>query len=209
MPSSRTSLGEYRRKRDFKKTSEPRGRGKSTRPARLVFVVQNHGAKRLHYDLRLQVGDVMKSWAIPRGPSLNPREKRLAMATEDHPLEYARFEGVIPRGEYGAGPMLVWDMGTNRVARKDDAATPSSLDQSLRKGHAVVQFHGRKLKGKYALMLTSKPDQWLLVKVRDEYVDMKRDLIKTPPNSVLSHKSLDEIRSGLVRGSRRHGFSFP
>ena len=139
-------LKEYQSKRDFRRTKEPLGGSKisSDRP---VFVIQKHDASNLHYDFRLEVDGVLKSWAVPKGPSTDPSEKRLAMPTEDHPLEYADFEGVIPEGEYGAGPVLVWDTGNYRNLRqeKDDGA--ASMEQAYADGKLEVYLEGQKLQG--------------------------------------------------------------
>ncbi|MEC9372622.1 MAG: DNA polymerase ligase N-terminal domain-containing protein [Planctomycetota bacterium] len=190
------SLGEYRRKRDFRRTSEPKGEpGRQSREPR--FVIQQHDATSLHYDFRIEVGGVLKSWAVPKGLSTDPREKRLAIATEDHPLEYAEFEGVIPEGEYGAGPVLIWDAGTyeNAAASDEDGEQPS-IDESLKKGHVVVRLHGKKLKGAFALQRIAKddPGRWIIVKVKDDGADARRKPVRTQPESVVSGRTIDEIR---------------
>jgi len=135
-------LETYRKKRDFRRTTEPKG-GSRGRPSKggPRFAIQKHDASRLHYDFRLEVGWVMKSWAGPKGPSTNPKDKRLAVPTEDHPIEYNQFEGTIPKGEYGAGTVLVWDEGTYRNLSK----TP--IEEGLEKGHITVWLDGKKLKG--------------------------------------------------------------
>src|SRR5215831_5562022 len=138
-------LREYRQKRDFAKTPEPAGAaGKARRqgkaPARLGYVIQKHAARRLHYDFRLEMDGVLKSWAVPKGPSLDPREKRLAVQVEDHPLEYGGFEGVIPAGEYGGGTVLLWDRGTWRSLEGDPL-------EGWRQGKLKVELAGEKLRG--------------------------------------------------------------
>src|SRR5215470_14835857 len=159
-------LVEYNKKRDFKKTSEPAGG--VIKDAGGMFVVQKHAATRLHYDFRLEHGGVLLSWAVPKGPSLDPSVKRLAMRTEDHPLEYGDFEGVIPAGEYGGGTVMLWDKG---------AWVPevSDVDSALKAGELKFTLHGRKLKGSWVLVHTrgygGNPSRsaWLLIKHRDQY----------------------------------------
>src|ERR1700694_274912 len=141
--SATSRLREYRKKRNFSRTPEPRV-GTSGRSRMPRFVVQKHKATTLHYDFRLQVGPVLKSWSVPKGPSLDPKVKRLAIATEDHPLEYATFEGVIPEGEYGAGEMIVWDLG--RYEPVED------LEEGFRKGKLLFDLHGYKLRGRWTLV---------------------------------------------------------
>lgn len=161
------SLQRYKEKRKFEHTPEPRG-SKAT-VGRHRYVVQRHDARRLHYDLRLELDGVLKSWAVPKGPSMNPEDKRLAVHTEDHPIEYLSFEGTIPKGNYGAGQMDIWDSGTfSFYENKNDGEALKALDA----GHLKVTFDGTKLKGKFALVRTrkdSKADQWLLIKKKDEF----------------------------------------
>ena len=158
------SLAEYRRKRDFGKTAEPRSNTKTKRRKKSSFVVQLHHARRRHYDFRLEIGGVLKSWAVPKGPSFDPRIKRLAIQTEDHPLAYAKFEGDIPKGQYGGGYVQRFDHGT--------WLTQGAAADQLRKGHLRFTLRGRKLHGSWDLIRTSKSGpkaQWLLVKQNDEY----------------------------------------
>src|SRR5271163_4588759 len=162
------ALEEYRRKRDFRKTPEPAGVAAPHERTRagLSFVIQKHAARRLHYDFRLELDGVLKSWAVPKGPSLDPGEKRLAVEVEDHPLDYGGFEGIIPRGEYGGGTVLLWDRGTWEPLEPDPAKT-------LANGMLKFALHGEKLHGKWMLVrLKRRPrdrsDNWLLVKERDE-----------------------------------------
>ncbi|MFF3336637.1 DNA polymerase ligase N-terminal domain-containing protein [Streptomyces sp. NPDC002888] len=160
-------LREYHGKRDFARTAEPGGRtaraGEEPR-----FVVQIHDASTLHFDFRLQVEDVLKSWSIPKGPSQDPKDKRLAVPTEDHPLEYEEFEGVIPRGEYGGGTVIVWDRGTYEPLSHDRKGRAVDFEESLRRGHATFRLHGSKLHGEYALTRFRGGDDgeeaWLLVR---------------------------------------------
>ena len=186
---SAAQLREYRQKRDFTKSSEPRGRTKrrTTRPR---FVVQEHAARSHHYDFRLEVDGVLKSWAVPKGPSTKPKEKRLATATEDHPLEYADFEGTIPKGEYGAGSVIVWDTGTYRNMT-DGGDVP--ITDALEDGHVRVLLEGDKLRGTWALTRFRGQDEWLLVKTKDDSADARRNPVKTEPRSVTSGRTVDEI----------------
>jgi DNA ligase D-like protein (predicted 3'-phosphoesterase) len=183
-------LREYRSKRDFKKTAEPRG-GRRRRSARPRFVIQEHAARSHHFDFRLEVDGVLKSWAVPKGLSTDPREKRLATATEDHPLEYIDFEGSISKGEYGAGTVIVWDAGTYRNVTGEDDGVP--IDEALEHGHAHVVLEGEKLRGGWALTRFRGKDQWLLVKTKDEAADARRNPAKTQPKSVKSGRSLREV----------------
>jgi bifunctional non-homologous end joining protein LigD len=187
-------LGRYHAKRDFAKTPEPSGEGSASGgpagPAGL-YVIQKHHAGHLHYDLRLECGGVLKSWAVPKGPSLDPAEKRLAVEVEDHPLDYASFEGVIPEGEYGAGTVIVWDRGTFR------AQGGASLEAMLGKGAVKIEIAGEKLRGGFALVRTrfgGKKTNWLLIKEKDAAARPGSDITTEAPRSVLSGRDVDEIR---------------
>jgi DNA ligase D-like protein (predicted 3'-phosphoesterase) len=161
-------LKTYREMREFGQTPEPKGRtSKSHRVP--IFVVQEHRARRLHYDFRLEVGGALKSWAVPKGPSMNPRDKRLAVPTEDHPREYANFSGDIPEGHYGAGRVDIWDKGTYENLREEEPE-PVSMERAIEEGHVKIRMHGDRLKGKFALTRMKKDDEdaWLLVKMKDE-----------------------------------------
>jgi DNA ligase D-like protein (predicted 3'-phosphoesterase) len=196
-------LAIYRDKRNFRRTPEPRGRvHKAGRKP--IFVVQQHAARALHFDFRVEVSGVLKSWAVPKGPSLKPRDKRLAMPTEDHPLEYAKFEGAIPEGEYGAGPMIVWDTGTYRNVSEDDG-TPVPVEQALRAGRIRLWLEGKKLHGGYALTRIGKgrATRWLLVKKDDQFADAKTDILRAEPESVVSGRTLDEMTTQPTT-RRRH-----
>jgi len=185
-------LAAYHEKRDFDITPEPAA-GSKEGAHRQIFVVQEHDARNLHYDLRLEVGGVLKSWAVPKGPSMNPKDKRLAIEVEDHPLAYASFEGVIPEGEYGAGAVIVWDTGPYRnLTEKDGREIP--LAEALQKGHASFQLEGEKLKGGFALTRTGRG--WILIKMKDDLADAGRDILQTEPRSVLSGKTVREISGG-------------
>jgi bifunctional non-homologous end joining protein LigD len=159
-------LAEYRRKRRFEETPEPRG--KKARKDEKIFVIQKHAARRLHYDLRLEVGGVLKSWAVPKGPSLNPGDKRLAVQVEDHPFDYRTFEGTIPEGNYGAGEVIIWDQGTY-----EPEGTLTAAEQ-LERGELKFRLHGTKLNGSFVLVKLKHgraKNEWLLIKHRDEYAD--------------------------------------
>jgi DNA ligase D-like protein (predicted 3'-phosphoesterase) len=159
-------------------------------------VIQEHRASSHHFDLRLEVNGVLRSWAVPKGPSTDPRQKRLAVAVEDHPLDYADFEGVIPEGEYGAGSVIVWDAGSYRALRRDAAGEEIPLEEALDEGRAEVWLEGRKLRGGYALVhsrLHGKEENWLLVKMKDEGADARRNPTRTEPESVLSGRTLEEV----------------
>jgi bifunctional non-homologous end joining protein LigD len=188
------SLEAYRRKRNFDDSTEPSGKANSERSESLIFVVQKHSATRLHYDLRLEMDGVLKSWAVPKGPALDPKVKRLAIHVEDHPLEYARFEGVIPAGNYGAGNMIVWDIGTWHPLE----ATGTGYG----KGHLKFELKGEKLQGKWALVRMNRAanesqDQWLLIKERDEFAVPEATLVITDrfPLSVLTGRDVFQLRA--------------
>ncbi|WP_280553990.1 DNA polymerase ligase N-terminal domain-containing protein [Halomonas sp. 25-S5] len=194
MAASRDTPTRYREKRDPRRTPEPMEDGrKGDRPR---FVIQQHAASTLHYDVRLEVDGVLKSWAVPKGPSTDPRVKRLAIPTEDHPLAYADFEGVIPEGEYGAGTVLIWDCGYYRNLKEGDDR--SSVAEQLKEGHATVWLEGEKLHGGYALIRThlAQEEGWLLVKMDDEAADARRNPTSTEPESVVSGRTLEEIPDG-------------
>lgn len=161
-------LRTYRGKRDFGRTREPSGRAARAGGDAPRFVVQIHDARRMHFDFRLQVGDVLKSWSVPKGPSADPGDKRLAVPTEDHPLDYEDFEGVIPKGEYGGGTVIVWDNGTYEPLSHDCRGRPVEFAESLERGHASFRLHGTKLHGEYALTRfrggEDDEEAWLLVR---------------------------------------------
>ena len=188
------TLAKYRRKRNFEQTPEPAGRKRKRPNESPIFVIQKHDASSLHYDFRLEIGGVLVSWAVPKGPSTDPAEKRLAMRTEDHPMEYADFEGVIPEGEYGAGTVIVWDTGSYRKLEGKEGEE-KTMEQSLEEGHIAVWLEGRKLNGGYAITRVSQGDRWLLVKMRDDRADAGRNPVRTEPASVLSGQSIEELRT--------------
>ncbi|MFW5842121.1 MAG: DNA polymerase ligase N-terminal domain-containing protein [Bacillota bacterium] len=183
-------LKSYNDKRNFKKTHEPKGK-KTSSNNNPIFVIQKHDASNLHYDFRLEDDGVLKSWAIPKGPSTNPKETRLAIETEDHPLDYHDFEGHIPESEYGGGNVIVWDHGTyEHVTEKDDKAI--SFEKAYEKGHINVILHGEKLTGGFTLIHTND-DKWLLKKIKDDAADARRKPTKTEPTSVISGKTIEDI----------------
>ena len=160
------------------------------------FVVHEHDASHHHFDFRLEVDGVLASWAVPRGPSTDPREKRLAIRVEDHPLDYRNFEGVIPEGEYGAGAVIVWDRGTFRNASTDDEGESIPLARALKRGSATVVLHGKKLRGGYDLVharVGGEEKNWLLIKVDDDEADARRNPVSTEPESVKSGKTIREV----------------
>jgi bifunctional non-homologous end joining protein LigD len=184
------TLAKYRKKRNFSVSREPQGTDGGKRKSPLLYVIQKHRASHLHYDFRLEWKGVLLSWAIPKGPSLDPSVKRLAMQVEDHPVEYGSFEGVIPAGEYGGGTVMLWDRGTwsPEVADVDDA---------LRKGDLKFTLHGKKLGGSWALVRTrgyagSSKTSWLLIKHRDTFASTQ-DITEQKPRSVLTRRLLAGI----------------
>src|SRR5216683_5457159 len=187
------SLSDYKKKRRFNKTPEP-GPEKKTSELGRIFVVQKHRATHLHYDFRLEAEGVLKSWAVPKGPSLDPNVKRLAMQVEDHPVDYANFEGVIPEGEYGGGTVMVWDTGIYAPEN------PEGVSRRLGKGDLKFTVLGKKLKGSFVLVRT-RDRQWLLIKHRDQYAN-EEDIAETQPYSVLTKRTLAEIaedEGGVVK----------
>lgn len=200
MADPHSSLQEYRDKRDFAKTSEPQpaaaaAAAPSLAPHQARFCIQKHDATRLHYDVRLEINGVLVSWAVPQGPSHDPVVKRLAVRTEDHPMEYLDYEGVIPKGEYGAGPIILWDQGiyTNIRGTK---RKPFSTQESLEAGLVEVRFEGEKLKGEFAFVRTryeGKQENWLMVKMKDAFANPEFDIVTELPLSVKSGKSIEEL----------------
>jgi bifunctional non-homologous end joining protein LigD len=178
------ALEAYRKKRRFARTPEPRPARKPSRRG-AFFVVQKHAASHLHYDFRLEAGRVLKSWSVPKGPCLDPAVKRFAIAVEDHPVDYAAFEGVIPTGEYGAGTVMIWDRGTYRA---DEGADPTA---GLREGHLRFTLDGQKLKGAWVLQ-RMRGRHWLLIKHRDRHASRK-DITRAAPKSVRSGRTLAQI----------------
>ena len=201
---SETALDGYREKRDFGVTPEPSPSRPGTAYGALRFVVQKHAASRLHYDVRLEIDGVLKSWPVPKGPSLDPSEKRMAVMVEDHPLGYASFESVIPRGEYGAGQMIVWDSGIyspdegGKLSWDDRDEANRRMRAALEKGKLSFTFRGRKLKGSWTLVKTGGgPSEWLFIKHRDEHASADLDLLEMD-RSVLSGLSITDLKSGRL-----------
>jgi bifunctional non-homologous end joining protein LigD len=189
------ALAEYNRKRDFSCTREPAGTVPRAKGKTLHFVVQKHAASHLHYDFRLELDGVMKSWAVPKGPSLDPSVRRLAMEVEDHPISYNTFEGTIPKGEYGGGTVMLWDRGTYEA---EDGGGVESLRRGYEKGDLKIVLHGKRLKGAWVLVRMQRPGrpQWLLIKHRDGTEDSTRELTEEYTTSVVSRRSMDSIAAG-------------
>jgi DNA ligase D-like protein (predicted 3'-phosphoesterase) len=204
MSTNGNTLGTYRARRSPRRSGEPAARqhaGGGTAPR---FVVQHHLASSDHYDFRLQVGGVLKSWAIPKGPSVNPRDKRMARATEDHPLEYESFEGVIPEGDYGAGAVQVWDRGSYQNV-SEEHGEPVAVAQALSRGHVSMVLDGHKLRGGFALtrIRGGRDETWLLVKKADEHASTRSQPIHVRPESVLSGRTVQEIQAGGDRSATK------
>lgn len=195
-------LKEYNRKRDFKKTPEPSGKTPAHSDGALKFVIQKHAARRLHYDFRLEIDGVLVSWAVPKGPALDPAEKRLAVQTEDHPMEYGRFEGVIPRGEYGGGEVIVWDSGTytpdegGLLSWDNREEAQKRMREGLKKGKISIFLEGTKLQGSWTLVKIKKTEkEWLLIKHSDAFVRTDRDPTDAE-ESVLTGRTLADVKAG-------------
>ncbi|HEY4307245.1 MAG TPA: DNA polymerase ligase N-terminal domain-containing protein [Gemmatimonadaceae bacterium] len=192
-------LAEYKRKRDFTKTAEPAGKAPQKRERALQFVVQKHAASHLHYDFRLELDGVMKSWAVPKGPNYDPSVKRLAMEVEDHPIEYNKFEGTIPKGQYGGGTVMLWDRGTYEA---EDGGGADSLRDGYERGNLKFVLKGERLLGGWVLVRLKRPgarNQWLLIKHRDEYATSKVDVTEAVLTSVTTGRTMDGIAGGNSR----------
>lgn len=211
MPRTRSApLSEYRSKRDFSRTAEPAGDGVSVRHegSTLRYVIQKHAASHLHFDLRLELDGVMKSWAVPKGPSLDPAVKRLAMEVEDHPIDYNTFEGTIPRGEYGGGTVMLWDRGTYRADKAGDGDDKTALRRGYAAGDLKFTLDGERLRGSWVLVRmrgrqgrSSKP-QWLLIKHRDAEARDDADIVAEVTTSVATGRTMEEIAAGKKRASK-------
>ncbi len=205
------SLKDYRQKRNFSKTPEPKG--KQVTGHHFLYVIQKHAASHLHYDFRLELGGVLKSWAIPKGPCLDPKVKRLAVAVEDHPVAYGHFEGIIPQGEYGGGTVMLWDNGLWHPLDEHP-------EQAYTKGHLRFELQGEKLKGRWDLIRFKEDKQWFLIKYQDQFAQQEHeyDVTADMPNSVVSQKSLEEItqdyqytwsKKGLKKNRKRTKIDLP
>jgi DNA ligase D-like protein (predicted 3'-phosphoesterase) len=185
-------MNTYREPSHVKKASEPQGKRGGNKS---LFVIHKHAASTLHYDFRLSVDGVLKSWAVPKGLSTRAGEKRLAIRTEDHPMDYAEFEGQIPKGEYGGGTVMVWDTGEVEPLAQNEDHEPS-MAEGLENGAFKFNLKGKKLRGGYALVRMdhkAKQEQWLIFKLDDEQADGRRDPMRTEPDSVLTGRSMQEI----------------
>jgi bifunctional non-homologous end joining protein LigD len=190
-----SQLAEYHRKRNFEVTAEPKG-GTAPAGGQLVFVVQKHAATRLHFDFRLELDGVMKSWAVPKGPSLDPADKRLAMEVEDHPIEYNSFEGTIPKGQYGGGTVMLWDRGIYTYGDTDKDPV-RGLRSGYAKGDLKIVLLGERLQGSFVLVRTSRgskgKNEWLLIKHRDDYARPGSDITARHLTSVVSGRTMEQI----------------
>ena len=183
------ALKNYNAKRKFTQTEEPEGKLKKGNKKELIFVVQRHAASRLHYDFRLEMEGVLKSWAIPKGPSLDPNDKRLAMMVEDHPYEYKDFEGSIPKGNYGAGQVEIWDNGTYKPIKERKSSDQKEVLKQLEEGSLKIIMQGKKLKGEFTLvkMKNAEDNAWLLIKHSDKFAKVPYEAEKhTNPDSLVT-----------------------
>lgn len=190
-----TGLKKYYSKRDLKKSGEPADvKTTSKRKKNPIFVIQKHNASHEHYDLRLEISGALKSWAVPKGPSLNPKVKRLAIETEDHPMAYANFEGNIPPGNYGAGSVMIWDYGTyTNIKREKGRILP--IDKCYQQGRIEVELKGKKVQGAFALIKThyTSENSWLLIKMNDEYASARKNPVNTKKRSAVSNRTMTQI----------------
>jgi len=190
------SLGTYNAKRDFTKTAEPAGNARKT-GKELRFVIQKHAASHLHFDFRLELDGVMKSWAVPKGPSYDPTVKRLAMQVEDHPIEYNSFEGTIPKGQYGGGTVMIWDRGTYEAQSGEGQ---DGVREGYKRGDLKIVMHGERMQGSWVLVRTRGDprgrNQWLLIKHRDHLAMEGADIVAAVQTSVVTGRTMDEIAKG-------------
>lgn len=192
---AKSDLKKYSARRNTKESGEPAGLLKKNNNKQPIFVVQQHAASHMHYDFRVEIDGVLKSWAVPKGPSLNPKIKRLAVPTDDHPMAYANFEGIICEGNYGAGEVIVWDTGTYKNIKEKDGAIISMKD-CFKRGTIEIELKGKKLEGGFALIRThfSEKETWLLIKMKDDHADARRNPVATEPESVLSGKTIKDLK---------------
>lgn len=194
------ALKDYNAKRRFDETTEPAGKTKKSKE-KLIFVIQRHAASRLHYDFRLEMDGVLKSWAVPKGPSLDPKDKRLAMMVEDHPYDYKDFEGNIPEGNYGAGQVEIWDSGTYEpLENNSKLSDEKELLKELYAGSLKFILHGKKLKGEFALvkMKNTEDNSWLLIKHKDDFAESDYDAEENTSKNSKVTKFLEEKKSPNV-----------
>jgi len=194
------NLKDYRKKRNFNSTTEPLERKKDNRRHKNLFVIQKHKATQLHYDFRIEIDHVLVSWAVPKGPSTDPKEKNLAIRTEDHPLEYANFEGIIPEDQYGGGTVIVWDKG-NYENQAD-----VNMSEALREGKIKIWLKGKKIQGGYHLIriknTKKNQEQWLLMKSKDNEADARRNPTATQPESVISNMTIEQIEKNDEKNNK-------
>lgn len=187
---------DYSKKRDFSKTKEPQESAAASGSKSPIFVIQKHDATNLHYDFRLEIDGTLKSWSVPKGPSTDPKVKRMAIPTEDHPMAYAKFEGTIPKGEYGGGTVMIWDEGTFENLKTDDKDNPIDLKSSYDMGTVEVNIKGHKIKGGYAMIKMKSghmKGNWLLIKMDDDQADARRNPVSTENKSVVSQRTMNQI----------------
>lgn len=195
--NKKNPLEVYHNKRSLPESGEPSSKNSLRKNAAFkhpIFVIQKHDASHLHYDFRLEIDGVLTSWAVPKGPSTNPSEKHLAVMTEDHPMAYATFEGVIPAGNYGAGVVMVWDIGSyHNIKKKNDKVV--SMQECLEQGHVEVFLEGTVLQGAYALIrMHGQSKNWLLVKMNDEYIHKPKNPVTSVRKSALSGKTMTQLK---------------
>jgi len=194
------NLKDYRKKRNFNSTTEPLERKKDNRRHKNLFVIQKHKATQLHYDFRIEIDHVLVSWAVPKGPSTDPKEKNLAIRTEDHPLEYANFEGIIPEDQYGGGTVIVWDKG-NYENQAD-----VNMSEALREGKIKIWLRGKKIQGGYHLIriknTKKNQEKWLLMKSKDNEADARRNPTTTQPESVISNMTIEQIEKNDEKNNK-------
>lgn len=198
------ALREYNSKRKFDETSEPKGKSKKSK-SKLIFVVQRHAASRLHYDFRLEMEGVLKSWAVPKGPSLNPKDKRLAMMVEDHPYDYKDFQGNIPEGNYGAGQVEIWDSGTYEPIEESTLSDEKEMLKQLAGGSLKFTLRGKKLQGEFALvkMKNAENNAWLLIKHKDEFAKNSYDAEKNTESDSLVTQFIQEKKSAKINKEKQ------